>query len=90
MKTVQIEIQNLKCHGCAHTIETQLSKIEGVSKVNVDNNTNMVSIDLMDTDQLSTLIESLAKMGYPALGEDNNLSLKAKSFVSCAVGRLTK
>lgn len=90
MKTVQIEIQNLKCHGCAHTIETQLSKIKGVSKVNVDNNTNMVSIDLMDTDQLSTIIESLAKMGYPALGEDNNLSLKAKSFVSCAVGRLTK
>ncbi|WP_115462590.1 heavy-metal-associated domain-containing protein [Winogradskyella aurantiaca] len=90
MKTVQIEIQNLKCHGCAHTIETQLSKIEGVSKVNVDNNTNQVSIDLMDTDQLSTIIESLSKMGYPAVGEDNGLSLKAKSFVSCAVGRMTK
>jgi len=90
MKTVAIEIQNLKCQGCAHTIEAQLSKIKGVSQVDVDNDTNQVSVDIIETEQLATIIESLSKLGYPAVGEDNGLSLKAKSFVSCAVGRITK
>ena len=90
MKTVAIEVQNLKCHGCAHTIETQLSKIEGVSQVEVNDDTNQVSVNITETEQLATIIESLSKMGYPAVGEDNGLSLKAKSFVSCAVGRITK
>ncbi|MEM1001538.1 MAG: heavy metal-associated domain-containing protein [Bacteroidota bacterium] len=90
MNTETITIQNLKCHGCANTIKTQLSKIEGVSNVMVDNETDQVSIDYQKENQLQVVIKSLSKMGYPAVGEDNTLSLKAKSFVSCAVGRMTK
>jgi copper chaperone CopZ len=90
MKTEIITVQNLKCHGCANTISTQLSKIEGVQNVSVDSDAHKVSVDYTTEEQLSEVIQSLTKMGYPAVGEDNNLSLKAKSFVSCAVGRMSK
>jgi len=90
MKTETITVQNLKCHGCANTITTQLSKIDGVQNVSVNNDTDEVSIDYTTEEQLSDVIQSLTKMGYPAVGDNNNLSLKAKSFVSCAVGRMSK
>jgi copper chaperone CopZ len=90
MKTEVISIQNLKCHGCANTIQTQLSKIDGVTSVEVNNDTDEVSVDYIKEEQLEEVLKSLAKMGYPPAGEDNSLSSKAKSFVSCAVGRMNK
>jgi hypothetical protein len=32
----------------------------------------------------------LSKLGYPVEGEQNPLLRKAKSYVSCAVGRINK
>lgn len=34
------------------------------------------------------LVEKLASLGYPELG-NNNLLHQAKSFVSCAIGRMS-
>ena len=31
---------------------------------------------------------TLVKLGYPVVGEKNVLTTKAKSFVSCAIGRV--
>ncbi|NNK39454.1 MAG: heavy-metal-associated domain-containing protein [Winogradskyella sp.] len=88
MTTSILEIQNLKCHGCANTIVSQLSKIEGVTRVEVNNTTNEVSFAINDGKLLDVVTKKLAQLGYPVVGEHNNLSQKAKSFVSCAVGRL--
>ncbi|WP_417860148.1 heavy-metal-associated domain-containing protein [Winogradskyella sediminis] len=38
-----VKIQNLKCGGCANTIVTQLSKLDGISEVSVNNDTDEVS-----------------------------------------------
>ncbi|MBT8245388.1 MAG: heavy-metal-associated domain-containing protein [Winogradskyella sp.] len=83
-------IQNLKCGGCANTIVTELSKIEGVSNVIVNNDTKVVSLNFDTETQLERVTKRLSNLGYPLIGKNNSLPKKAKSFVSCAVGRMTK
>lgn len=43
-----------------------------------------------DEQQVETVISTLSSLGYPIKGETNPLTKKAKSFVSCAVGKMTK
>jgi len=85
-----IEIQNLKCGGCANTITTQLSKLNGISEVTVNNDKNLVSFNFNSNEDLEVVKTKLSDLGYPIVGEQNSLPKKAKSFVSCAVGRITK
>jgi len=85
-----LTIQNLKCGGCANTIITRLNTINGIDTVTVSNDTNSVSFNYSDENSLNTSIELLSKLGYPVEGEQNPLSKKAKSYVSCAVGRMSK
>ena len=89
MKTT-LHIQNLKCQGCANTIITQLSKLVGISEVAVNNETNEVSFSYNSETELEAVKQKLSDLGYPAIGEANPLGKKAKSFVSCAIGRMTK
>ncbi|WP_372756263.1 heavy-metal-associated domain-containing protein [Mariniflexile sp.] len=81
-------IQNLKCHGCANTITNKLSKLEGITDVVVNNQTESVSFNY---DNETCLLEAKAllhNLGYPIIGDKNALSTKAKSLVSCAIGRM--
>ena len=86
MKTT-LEIQNLKCGGCANTIITRLSALENIENVLVNNDNDTVTFNYKEDDNLSEAINLLSKLGYPIVGENNPLTKKAKSFVSCAVGR---
>ena len=87
MKTT-LEIQNLKCGGCANTIITRLSALENIENVLVNNDNDTVTFNYKEDDNLSEAINLLSKLGYPIVGENNPLTKKAKSFVSCAVGRM--
>lgn len=87
MKTT-VEIQNLKCHGCASTITNKLSKLENITEVSVDVENNLVSFEYNSDESLETAKKELYKLGYPLVGEDNKLPTKAKSYVSCAIGRM--
>lgn len=86
--TTTLEIQNLKCGGCANTIITRLSALENVSDVSVNNENDTVTLKHTDDSILQEAISLLSKLGYPIVGENNPLTKKAKSFVSCAVGRM--
>ncbi len=89
MKT-SISVQNLKCGGCAHTITSKISAIENISNLEVDVEQNQVSFNyLMDADVLAVKIK-LKNLGYPSIEDDNSLVSKAKSFVSCATGKISK
>lgn len=90
MQTTIVKIQNLKCHGCANTIVIQLSKLNGITDVTVDNETDEVSFNYNSDTEFETAKKKLSDLGYPMDGEVNSLPKKAKSFVSCAVGRMTK
>lgn len=87
MKTERIVIDNLKCGGCENSIIKKLSKVDGVQKVSIDATTAEVSIESEDRVERAQLIEVLSKMGYPQQGTSNNLQ-KAKSYVSCMIGRM--
>ena len=89
MKTKLI-IQNLKCGGCANTVTTRLSQLENISEIVVNNEESSVAFSYKEDSNLEAAIYLLSKLGYPVDGEDNTLSKKAKSFVSCAIGRINK
>ena len=84
-----IKIQNLKCHGCANTITSQLAGMDGISEVAVNVENNEVHFQYTEESQRLSVLNKLNNMGYPPEGTDNKLSTKAKSFVSCAIGRMT-
>lgn len=88
--TTTLEIQNLKCGGCAHTIINKLNSLEGIQKVSVDTETNTVSFENERADQVKAAADLLSKLGYPVNGDVNSIGKKAKSFVSCAIGRMGK
>lgn len=83
--TLKVEIENLKCGGCASGIRKALSGLPGVQSVSVDLARDEVSVE-GDVSR-ETVVDKLRQLGYPPKGE-NSLILKAMSFVSCVVGRL--
>jgi copper chaperone len=86
MKT-EIQVENLKCGGCASTIKKAILAIEGASEIEIDIEKSMVSVRL-ENDNLEEIKLKLSKLGYPEVGDKNTVLHKAKSFVSCAVGRM--
>ncbi|WP_456378570.1 heavy-metal-associated domain-containing protein [Lutibacter sp.] len=84
-----IEILNLKCAGCANTVKKGVITVEGVNEVHVEVEASKVTIDSEDEFVLTLVKKKLASMGYPEVGDDNTIVHKAKSFVSCATGRIT-
>ena len=89
MKTT-IAVQNLKCGGCANTIISKLSELDDISTVEVDNDTSVVSFDYLNNDNLLKVEQKLLALGYPSVTDKNSMISKAKSFVSCASGRMSK
>jgi copper chaperone len=85
-----IEVENIRCGGCANTITHSLEKLAGVSSVSVDIEQGCVTVTT-DRDDRERLVAALLKNGYPEKGSAEGLQAakaKAKSFVSCAIGKL--
>lgn len=91
MKTIQIIIDNLKCGGCASTITKKLKELEGITSVNVNHEDDSVTLEASDDFNKQTALEKLLSLGYPERGSVHGfqkLTTGAKSFVSCAIGRM--
>ena len=86
--TTTLNIQNLKCHGCANTITKRLSELDDVTNVTVNNENDSVAFDHKQDTTIENVSQLLSQLGYPIDGENNSLGKKAKSFVSCAIGRM--
>ena len=84
---MEIFIENLKCGGCAATIQKELQAMDGVSEVTVDVNASKVTLTT-SLEKSDSIVSKLTKLGYPEQGSANTVLHKAKSFVSCATGRL--
>ena len=88
----EVTVENIKCGGCANTIRTRLEKLDGVDAVSVDVESGRVSVE-GDENRRQAVIERLVSLGYPETGSVEGIrsaTAKAKSFVSCAVGRMEK
>ncbi|MEA1953829.1 MAG: heavy-metal-associated domain-containing protein [Campylobacterota bacterium] len=85
------QVMNVKCEGCASTLKEKLFDQYGEVEVNLDKNPREIILDVQD-DDIASLGERLKKLGYPFITEkmgfiDSN-STKAKSFISCAIGKI--
>ena len=83
-----VQIQNLKCGGCKATIISELSKLNTVKNISVNIEDSTVSLEYESESELTTIKSKLSKLGYPTVDENNSLLKKAKSYASCAVGRI--
>jgi copper chaperone len=85
MTTHQIFVENIKGAGCINTIKTALLKLKGVTAVEIFKDEDKVCVSCIAVEK-EVVLEKLFSLGYPQKGS-NTLMNKAKSFVSCAVGR---
>lgn len=87
-----ISVENIKCGGCARTIENNLNKIPDIQSVTIDVEAGKVTVEGENL-QRDALINTLLSLGYPEKGSVSGLSsfkAKATSVVSCAIGRIDK
>ena len=85
-----VEIQNLKCAGCGNTITNRLNSLKDVSDVSVDMEKDTVSFSHTMVATFDLVRKTLSKLGYPLIDDTNSLVRKAKSYVSCAIGKMGK
>jgi copper chaperone CopZ len=89
MKSHSIFVDNLKCGGCANTIRKEVSKFSSVQQVSVDKDLSRIDIEFnTEENQLDEIKRKLLKIGYPEQGTENTKLTAAKSYVSCAIGRM--
>ena len=84
-----IKIQNLKCGGCANTIIKKISAIKNVTNVSVNVDDSTVTFDSPSQDEITIVRNKMTVLGYPAEGENNSVVSKAKSYFSCASGKMS-
>ncbi len=87
------EVANVKCGGCAKTLTTELEK-QGFKDASVDleKEPRVVSVTFDAGADEELFRKTVRKLGYPCTDEDlgtfTSGTLKAKSYVSCAVGKM--
>ena len=67
---------------------SKISSLENISQVTVDLENSSVSFKVTSEKDIISVKNKLATIGYPEVGENNSMVSKAKSFVSCASGRM--
>lgn len=88
------EVHNIRCGGCASTIKKTLQQ-EGFKDVEVDLSCEprKVTVNIQDEASSALFRATLRKIGYPLIGEEigflDGANLKAKSVVSCAIGKFS-
>lgn len=83
----QFILENIKCEGCKGTIRKALLKMPGIQDAKVDIETGTVTVK--GNPDSSAVLGKLYSLGYPEKG-NNSLLVKAKSYFSCAIGKVSK
>ena len=87
MITTIHHVENLKCSGCASSIQHKLIQLPGVAEVVVDVEEGLVRVEHDGTVEYGRVAEVLRNLGYPEQGTGGTME-KMKSYVSCAIGRV--
>jgi copper chaperone CopZ len=84
------KVLNVKCAGCATTLKNTLREDFGEVEVNLEVTPREIELDI-EEERIEALKTTLRKVGYPLecdeMSSFDATKLKAKSFVSCAVGK---
>jgi len=67
MKTVVLKVKNMKCMGCVSTVQSSLSKLVGVEKVEAYLDTKSVTVSYNgNPNVLEEVYKTLDSVGFPA------------------------
>lgn len=88
METILLEVENIKCEGCARGIKRELQQLDSDIFIGVDINNGKIKITGPGVMNKSVYLNKLKQMGYSEKGLSNILD-KAKSYVSCMIGKIT-
>ena len=87
------QVSNVKCSGCATTLKEKLFEKFGEIEVDLNAQPRKITLDI-EEEQIAALGKELKKLGYPftsdEMGFAESTSMKAKSFVSCAIGKMNQ
>ncbi|TLT04139.1 heavy-metal-associated domain-containing protein [Aliarcobacter cibarius] len=85
------EVYNVKCGGCANTLIKSLKDEFGEVVVDLEVNPKKITLDI-EENQLESLKLKLRSLGYPLTTDElsgfEKATTTAKSFVSCAIGKI--
>ena len=87
----KIEVENIRCGGCASTISKKLLENDDIKSVDIQIDDQIVVIDVDNESVKEVAIDVLAGLGYPLKGSVEGVAAlkgKAKSVVSCAIGKM--
>lgn len=86
-----LQVNNVKCGGCANTLTKALSEEFGDVTVDLEKMPREITIDIED-ENMEALKLKLRSLGYPLVDDElsgiQEVTTKAKSFVSCAIGKI--
>ena len=85
------EVKNVKCGGCAGTLKKSLLEEFGEVVVDLEVEPRKITLDI-DEGKMEALKLKLRSLGYPLaideLSTFQTVGTRAKSFVSCAIGKM--
>ncbi len=85
------KVNNVKCGGCAGTLTKALEKDFGEVEVNLEVEPREITLHVED-EKLKELTLKLRSLGYPlttdSLSTFQTVGTTAKSYVSCAIGKM--
>ncbi len=85
------QVLNVKCGGCANTLKKSLLEEFGEVEVNLEVMPREITLNIDET-QIESLKSKLKTLGYPLASDELNtiekITTTAKSFVSCAIGKM--
>lgn len=89
---LKLYVENIKCGGCANTITKSLAELK-LSEIVITPETSVVEfINPHDEKKVLEVLKKLKNLGYPLIETEEGLNaalLKAKSYLSCALGKFS-
>jgi copper chaperone len=65
MTKVEYSVPNISCGGCVHTVQTEVSDMEGVEQVVADRDSQSVMITFGDPATEDKIIALMKEINYP-------------------------
>jgi copper chaperone CopZ len=87
METLEIFVENIKCGGCMNGIKNALLEFPGVKSVEIQLEEEKITLQGEKLNR-AAYVKKMDGMGYPEKG-NNTFFKEAKSYVSCAIGKVT-
>ena len=90
--TTTLELENIKCGGCANTLMMALHSYKELKDASVDPAGGLVRFTHPDDFRLTGLKRKLHNLGYPVKGTVKGLekaAVAAVSYASCVIGKLS-